>query len=172
MAVQVTLSGNLVADPELRFTQNRGLPTSRFRVASTLRRWNRETGDYEDVDTTFLTVVLWNRAAENAAETLKKGMTVLVSGRLRQRQYEDKDGNRRNVFEVVDAKVAVDLHTQQVTGIKRNSGNGAPSAPNQGQASASATQPPAAPPAAPQSPPQPGSVPTPGRGDILDTDLF
>ena len=96
---QITIAGNLVDDPELRFTPA-GQPVARFRVASTPRFRDNSTGEWKDGDSLFLTCNVWRQAAENAAETLRRGMRVIVSGRLRQRSYETKEGEKRTVYEV------------------------------------------------------------------------
>ena len=80
----ITVVGNLVADPELRYTPS-GAPVANFRVASTPRRYDSQTNQWVDGDAMFLTCNVWRQAAENAAESLKKGMRVIVNGRLRQR---------------------------------------------------------------------------------------
>jgi single-strand DNA-binding protein len=96
---QITIAGNLVDDPELRFTPA-GQPVARFRVASTPRFRDNQTGEWKDGDSLFLTCNVWRQAAENAAESLTRGMRVIVSGRLRQRSYETKEGEKRTVYEV------------------------------------------------------------------------
>jgi single-strand DNA-binding protein len=96
---QITVVGNLVDDPELRFTPA-GQPVARFRVASTPRFRDNATGEWKDGDSLFLTCNVWRQAAENVAESLQRGMRVIVSGRLRQRQYETKEGEKRTVYEV------------------------------------------------------------------------
>ena len=96
---QITIAGNLVDDPELRFTPA-GQPVARFRVASTPRFRDNSTGEWKDGDSLFLTCNVWRQAAENVAESLTRGMRVLVSGRLRQRSYETKEGEKRTVYEV------------------------------------------------------------------------
>jgi single-strand DNA-binding protein len=96
---QITIVGNLVDDPELRFTPA-GQPVARFRVASTPRFRDNATGEWKDGDSLFLTCNVWRQAAENVAETLQRGMRVIVSGRLRQRSYETKEGEKRTVYEV------------------------------------------------------------------------
>jgi single-strand DNA-binding protein len=96
---QITIAGNLVDDPELRFTPA-GQPVARFRVASTPRFRDNSTGEWKDGDSLFLTCNVWRQAAENVAETLQRGMRVIVSGRLRQRSYETKEGEKRTVYEV------------------------------------------------------------------------
>jgi single-strand DNA-binding protein len=96
---QITIAGNLVDDPELRFTPS-GQPVAKFRVASTPRFKDNQTGEWKDGDSLFLTCNVWRQAAENAAESLTRGMRVIVSGRLRQRSYETKEGEKRTVYEV------------------------------------------------------------------------
>jgi len=96
---QITIAGNLVDDPELRFTPA-GQPVARFRVASTPRFRDNATGEWKDGDSLFLTCNVWRQAAENVAESLTRGMRVIVSGRLRQRSYETKEGEKRTVYEV------------------------------------------------------------------------
>jgi len=96
---QITIAGNLVDDPELRFTPA-GQPVARFRVASTPRFRDNATGEWKDGDSLFLTCNVWRQAAENVAESLTRGMRVIVSGRLRQRSYETREGDKRTVYEV------------------------------------------------------------------------
>jgi len=96
---QITVVGNLVDDPELRFTPA-GQPVARFRVASTPRFRDNASGEWKDGDSLFLTCNVWRQAAENVAESLQRGMRVIVSGRLRQRTYETKEGEKRTVYEV------------------------------------------------------------------------
>src|SRR2546421_30588 len=96
---QITIAGNLVDDPELRFTPS-GQPVAKFRVASTPRFRDNQTGEWKDGDSLFLTCNVWRQAAENVAESLTRGMRVIVQGRLRQRSYETKEGEKRTVYEV------------------------------------------------------------------------
>ena len=96
---QITIAGNLVDDPELRFTPA-GQPVARFRVASTPRFRDNATGEWKDGDSLFLSCNVWRQAAENVAESLQRGMRVIVNGRLRQRSYETKEGEKRTVYEV------------------------------------------------------------------------
>ena len=95
----ITVVGNLVADPELRFTPS-GQPVATFRVASTPRMRDNTTGEWKDGDSLFLSCNVWRQAAENVAESLQRGMRVIVTGRLRQRNYETKEGDKRTVYEV------------------------------------------------------------------------
>ena len=96
---QITIAGNLVDDPELRFTPS-GQPVAKFRVASTPRFLDKNTNEWKDGDSLFLTCNVWRQAAENVAESLTRGTRVIVSGRLRQRSYETKEGEKRTVYEV------------------------------------------------------------------------
>ncbi|HKM25428.1 MAG TPA: single-stranded DNA-binding protein, partial [Corynebacterium sp.] len=95
----ITVVGNIVADPELRFTPS-GAAVANFRIASTPRAFNRDTNQWEDGEALFLTCNVWRQAAENVAETLTKGMRVIVNGRLKQRSYQTKEGENRTVFEI------------------------------------------------------------------------
>ena len=95
----ITVVGNLVADPELRFTPS-GQPVATFRVASTPRMRDNATGEWKDGDSLFLSCNVWRQAAENVAESLQRGMRVIVTGRLRQRNYETKEGEKRTVYEI------------------------------------------------------------------------
>jgi single-strand DNA-binding protein len=95
----ITVVGNLVADPELRFTSS-GQPVATFRIASTPRIMDRQTNEWKDGDSLFLTCNVWRQAAENTAESLQRGMRVIVTGRLKQRNYETKEGEKRTVYEV------------------------------------------------------------------------
>lgn len=95
----ITIVGNLVADPELRYTAS-SIAVANFRVASTPRRFNGQTNQWEDGEALFLTCNVWRQAAENVKESLSKGMRVIVTGRLRQRSFETREGEKRTVFEV------------------------------------------------------------------------
>ena len=96
---QITIAGNLVDDPQLRFTAS-GQAVASFRVASTPRYRDNQTGEWKDGDSLFLTCNVWRQAAENVAESLQRGMRVIVQGRLRQRSYETREGQQRTVYEV------------------------------------------------------------------------
>src|SRR5215467_15270182 len=96
---QITIVGNLVADPELRFTPA-GQPVATFRVASTPRFFDKESQQWKEGDSLFLSCNVWRQAAENAAESLQRGMRVVVVGRLKQRSFETKEGEKRTVIEV------------------------------------------------------------------------
>ncbi|MEZ0074548.1 single-stranded DNA-binding protein [Planotetraspora sp. GP83] len=95
----ITIVGNLVDDPELRFTPT-GQAVARFRIASTPRFLDKQTNEWKDGEGLFLTCNVWRQAAENVAESLQRGMRVIVQGRLRQRSYETKEGEKRTVYEV------------------------------------------------------------------------
>src|SRR5215469_6604839 len=95
----ITIIGNLVNDPELRYTPT-GQAVATFRVASTPRYMDRNTNEWKDGESLFLSCNVWRQAAENVAESLQRGMRVIVSGRLRQRQYETREGEKRTVYEV------------------------------------------------------------------------
>ncbi|WP_295626376.1 single-stranded DNA-binding protein [uncultured Corynebacterium sp.] len=121
----ITLIGNVVADPELRYTQS-GAAVANFRVASTPRAFNRDSGQWEDQDALFLTCNIWRDAAENVMESLSKGMRVIVQGRLRQRNYETREGERRTVYEIEVDEVGPSLKfaSAQVTRNPRSGGGG------------------------------------------------
>src|SRR5215218_9053390 len=95
----ITVIGNLTSDPELRFTPS-GAAVANFTVASTPRTFDRQTNEWRDGDAMLLNCAIWRQAAENVAESLQKGMRVIVQGRLRSRSYETREGERRTVFEV------------------------------------------------------------------------
>ena len=124
---QITIAGNLVDDPELRFTPA-GQPVARFRVASTPRFRDNSTGEWKDGDSLFLTCNVWRQAAENVAESLTRGMRVIVSGRLRQRSYETKEGEKRTVYEVEADDVGPSLRnaSAKVNKAARNGPGGGP----------------------------------------------
>ena len=96
---QITLVGNLTADPELRFTPS-GAAVANFTVASTPRTFDRQTSEWKDGDAMFINCSVWRQYAENVAESLQKGTRVIVSGRLKSRSYETREGEKRTVFEV------------------------------------------------------------------------
>jgi single-strand DNA-binding protein len=122
---QITIAGNLVDDPELRFTPT-GQPVARFRVASTPRFRDNATGEWKDGDSLFLTCNVWRQAAENVAESLTRGMRVILSGRLRQRSYETKEGEKRTVYEVEVDDVGPSLRnaSAKVNRAARSNGSG------------------------------------------------
>lgn len=95
----ITVVGNLVDDPELKFTPS-GAAVAKFRVASTPRTFDKQTNEWKDGESLFLTCSVWRQAAENCAESLTRGMRVIVQGRLKQRSYEDREGVKRTVYEL------------------------------------------------------------------------
>ena len=119
---QITIIGNLVADPELRFTSS-GQPVASFRVASTPRI--NVNGEWKDGDALFMTCNVWRQAAENVAESLQRGMRVIVTGRLKQRQYETKEGEKRTVYEVEVDDVGPSLRNASAKVARANRTGGA-----------------------------------------------
>lgn len=95
----ITVVGNLTADPELRFTPS-GAAVANFTVASTPRIYDRQSGEWKDGEALFLRCNIWREAAENVAESLTRGARVIVTGRLKQRSFETREGEKRTVFEV------------------------------------------------------------------------
>ena len=122
----ITMIGNLVDDPELRFTPS-GAAVAKFRVASTPRYLDKATNEWKDGESLFLQCQIWRQAAENVAESLTKGMRVILSGRLKQRSYETKEGEKRTVFEVEVDEVGPSLRnaTAKVTRTQRAAGGAA-----------------------------------------------
>jgi single-strand DNA-binding protein len=122
---QITIIGNLVDDPELRYTPT-GQPVAKFRVASTPRFRDNSTGEWRDGDSLFLSCNIWRQAAENVAESLQRGMRVIVSGRLRQRSYETREGEKRTVYEIEADEVGPSLRnaSAKVTKSTRSGGSG------------------------------------------------
>jgi single-strand DNA-binding protein len=122
---QITVVGNLVSDPELRYTPT-GVAVANFRVASTPRTFDRQANEWKDGDSLFLTCNVWRQAAENVAESLQRGMRVVVQGRLHQRSYETREGEKRTVFEVEVEDVGPSLRNASAKVTKSNrSGGGA-----------------------------------------------
>lgn len=123
----LTVVGNLVADPELRYTQN-GLPVANFTIASTPRNFDRQTNEWKDGEALFLRASVWREFAEHVAGSLTKGMRVIATGRLRQRSYQDRDGNNRTTIELEIDEIGPSLRyaTAQVT---RAAGNGSSAKP-------------------------------------------
>jgi single-strand DNA-binding protein len=128
----ITVIGNLTNDPELRFTPN-GAAVASFTVASTPRTFDRQSNEFKDGDTLFLRCTVWRQAAENVAESLHKGTRVVVQGRLKQRSFETREGEKRTVVELEADEVGVSLRsaTAKVSKSSRSStggggGNGSP----------------------------------------------
>ncbi len=121
----ITVIGNLTADPELRFTPS-GAAVANFTVASTPRNFDRQTNEWKDGEALFLNCSVWRQAAENAAESLTRGMRVIVSGRLKARSYETREGEKRTVFEIEVEEVGPSLKyaTAKVQKTSRGSGGG------------------------------------------------
>lgn len=112
----ITVIGNLTADPELRHTQS-GLPVANFTIASTPRHFDRQANEWKDGDALFLRASVWREFAEHVAGSLTKGMRVIAQGRLRQRSYQDRDGNNRTAIELEVDEIGPSLRyaTAQVT---------------------------------------------------------
>ena len=129
----ITVVGNLVDDPELRFTPS-GAAVANFRIASTPRTFDKQSNEWKDGDALFLTCSVWRQAAENVAESLQKGMRVVVQGRLKSRQYETREGEKRTVFEIDVDEVGPSLKyaTAKVTRTQRSGGGGGYGAPQGG----------------------------------------
>ena len=121
----ITVVGNLVDDPELRFPPS-GAAVANFRIASTPRTFDRQTNEWKDGDALFLSCAVWRQAAENVAESLQKGMRVVVQGRLKQRQYETREGEKRTVVELEVEEVGPSLKyaTAKVARASRSGGGG------------------------------------------------
>jgi single-strand DNA-binding protein len=119
----ITVVGNLTADPELRFTPS-GAAVANFTVASTPRQFDRQTNEWKDQETLFLNCSVWRQAAENAAESLQRGMRVIVQGRLKARSYETREGEKRTVFEIDVEEVGPSLKmaTAKVSKTSRSGG--------------------------------------------------
>jgi single-strand DNA-binding protein len=122
---QITIVGNLVDDPQLRYTPT-GNAVANFRVASTPRFMDRATNEWKDGDSLFLSCNIWRQAAENVAESLQRGMRVIVQGRLRQRTYETREGEKRTVYEIEVDEVGPSLRnaSAKVTKSSRSGAGG------------------------------------------------
>jgi single-strand DNA-binding protein len=121
----ITVIGNLTGDPELRFTPS-GAAVANFTVASTPRTFDRQSNEFKDGDTLFMRCSIWREAAENVAESLTKGMRVIVTGRLVQRSYETREGEKRTVVELQVDEVGPSLRyaSAKVTRTQRSGGGG------------------------------------------------
>jgi single-strand DNA-binding protein len=128
----ITVIGNLTDDPELRFTPS-GAAVAKFRVASTPRYMDRSTNEWKDGEPLFLACTVWRQAAENVAESLVRGSRVIVSGRLKQRSYETREGEKRTVIELEVDEIGPSLKyaTAKVQKMSRSS-SGGQSAPPRG----------------------------------------
>lgn len=120
----ITIIGNLTADPELRFTPS-GAAVANFTVASTPRTFDKQSGEWKDGDALFMRCSIWRQPAENVAESLTRGMRVMVTGRLRQRSFE-QDGQKRSVVELEADEVGPSLKyaTAKVNKVARSGGGG------------------------------------------------
>jgi single-strand DNA-binding protein len=120
----ITIVGNLVADPELRFTQS-GAAVASFTVASTPRTFDKNSGEWKDGEALFMRCNVWRQVAENVAESLTRGSRVLVSGRLRQRSFETKEGEKRTVVELEVDEIGPSLRyaSAKVNKVSRNDGS-------------------------------------------------
>lgn len=129
----ITVVGNLVDDPELRFTPS-GAAVANFRIASTPRTFDKQSNEWKDGDALFLSCSVWRQAAENVAESLQKGMRVVVQGRLKQRSYETREGEKRTVVELDVEEVGPSLKyaTAKVARVQRGGGGGGYSGGNTG----------------------------------------
>lgn len=121
----ITVVGNLTADPELRFTPS-GAAVANFTVASTPRIYDRQSGEWKDGEALFLRCNIWREAAENVAESLTRGSRVIVTGRLKQRSFETREGEKRTVFEVEVDEIGPSLRyaTAKVNKASRSGGGG------------------------------------------------
>jgi single-strand DNA-binding protein len=121
----ITVIGNLTDDPELRFTPS-GAAVAKFRVASTPRFMDKASGEWKDGEPLFLSCTVWRQAAENVAESLQRGSRVIVSGRLRQRSYETREGEKRTVIELEVDEIGPSLRyaTAKVQKMSRSGGGG------------------------------------------------
>jgi single-strand DNA-binding protein len=121
----ITVVGNLTDEPELRFTPS-GAAVAKFRIASTPRSLDKASGEWKDADPLFLACSVWRQAAENVAESLTRGSRVIVSGRLRQRSYETKEGEKRTVYELEVDEIGPSLRyaTAKVQKMTRTSAGG------------------------------------------------
>jgi single-strand DNA-binding protein len=121
----ITVVGNLTADPELRFTPS-GAAVASFTIASTPRTFDRNSNEWKDGDALFLRCSVWRQAAENVAESLQRGMRVVAQGRLKQRSYETREGEKRTVVEMEVDEVGPSLRyaTAKVNRTQRGSSSG------------------------------------------------
>ena len=135
----ITVVGNLTADPELRYTQG-GLAVANFTIASTPRTFDRQANDWKDGDALFLRASCWREFAEHVAGSLTKGSRVIATGRLKQRNYDDRDGNKRTAIELEVDEIGPSLRyaTAQVT---RASGGSTGGGGGRGQVSGGAEEP-------------------------------
>jgi single-strand DNA-binding protein len=119
----ITVIGNLVDDPELRYTPS-GAAVAKFRIASTPRTFDKESNAWKDGEALFLTCSVWRQYAENVAETLSRGTRVIVQGRLKQRSYETREGEKRTVYELDVEEVGPSLRFSTAKLNKSGAGSG------------------------------------------------
>lgn len=173
----ITIVGNLTDDPELRFTPS-GAAVANFTVASTPRNFNKQTNEWEDGEAMFLRCSIWRQAAENVAESLQRGMRVVVQGRLKARSYETREGEKRTVFEIDVEEIGPSLKfaTAKVNRVSRSGGGsygGGQSGPSgQGGGAQTPAEDPWATPAPAQSAPSPGGDPWGAPGVASDEPPF
>jgi single-strand DNA-binding protein len=141
----ITVVGNLTADPELRFTPS-GAAVANFTVASTPRIYDRQSSEWKDGDALFLRCNIWREAAENVAESLTRGSRVIVTGRLKQRSFETREGEKRTVFEVEVDEIGPSLRyaTAKVNKASRSGGGGGGFGGGGGGGAGGGSRPPAA----------------------------
>jgi len=121
----ITLIGNLTGDPELRFTPS-GAAVANFTIASTPRTLDRQSNEWKDGETLFISCSVWRQVAENVAESLTRGSRVVVHGRLKARSYDDRDGNKRTVFECDVEEIGASMRyaTLKISKTSRTDGGG------------------------------------------------
>jgi single-strand DNA-binding protein len=129
----ITLIGNLTGDPELRFTPS-GAAVANFTIASTPRTLDRQSNEWKDGETLFISCSVWRQVAENVAESLTRGSRVVVHGRLKARSYDDRDGNKRTVFECDVEEIGASMRyaTLKISKTSRSDGGGFGGGGNQG----------------------------------------
>ncbi|TCC18997.1 MULTISPECIES: single-stranded DNA-binding protein [Kribbella] len=129
----ITLIGNLTGDPELRFTPS-GAAVANFTIASTPRTLDRQSNEWKDGETLFISCAVWRQVAENVAESLTRGSRVVVHGRLKARSYDDRDGNKRTVFECDVEEIGASMRyaTLKISKTSRSDGGGFGGGGNQG----------------------------------------
>lgn len=128
----ITVIGNITDDPELRYT-TAGMAVANFTIASTPRHFDRQANEWKDGPTLFLRSHVWRQHAENAAETLRRGMRVIAQGRLEQRQYEDRDGNKRTSYELNVEEIGPSLRSATAVVTKTTGSTGSTGGPRPAQ---------------------------------------
>jgi single-strand DNA-binding protein len=120
---KITVVGNLTADPELRYTQN-GLPVANFTIASTPRTFDRQSNEWKDGDALFLRASVWREFAEHVAGSLTKGARVIATGNLKQRSYQDREGNNRTAIELEVEEIGPSLRYATAQVMRASQGGG------------------------------------------------